>query len=158
MVGRRVGMWQGWCLGEKPGSDNERCLRVRQAAGEEKARHAHCGTGLLDVVVAALIIWPMVVCDGSTAGFFFTHLDDTVEFDHVDDQVPVLSSGGPPFRCESSPGSSFTFVARCLCVFAQESRGWLYLDVSVDQKDSGSFISARCCRWIHYRNTRSHQR
>lgn len=78
-------MWKGWLLGEEAGSDNERCLRGRQVAGEEKVRHAHYGTGLLDVVVAALIVWPMVVCDGSTAGFFLTHLVDTVEFDHLDD-------------------------------------------------------------------------
>jgi hypothetical protein len=85
MVGRRVGVLKGWLLGEEPGSDNERCLRGRQVAGEEKARHAHCGTGLLDVVVAALIVWSMVVCDGLTAGIFLTHPNDMMEFDHVDD-------------------------------------------------------------------------
>jgi hypothetical protein len=45
---------------------------VRQAAGEAKARHAHYGTGSLDVVIAALVVWPKVVCDCTIAGFILT--------------------------------------------------------------------------------------
>jgi hypothetical protein len=45
---------------------------VKQAAGEEKVRHAHYGTGSLDVVIAALVVWPNVVCDCTTAGFILT--------------------------------------------------------------------------------------
>jgi hypothetical protein len=57
MVGRRVGMSKGWLLGEEPESDDERCLCETQAAGEDKARHAHCGTESLELVVAVVAAW-----------------------------------------------------------------------------------------------------
>jgi hypothetical protein len=61
--------------------------RVRQAACEEKMRHAHYDTGSLDVVIAALVVWPNVVCDCTTAGFSFSLPNDIVEFRHLDDPV-----------------------------------------------------------------------
>ena len=96
MVRRRVGMSRGWLLGEEPGSVNERCLHSGQAAGKEKARHAHYGTGLHDdiVVLAALAVPTIIVCDGSIARFFLTHLDDAVEYDRLDNQVQAWSLTG----------------------------------------------------------------
>jgi hypothetical protein len=68
---RRAGLVP-W-LGVVSGRQKVGCLvrNPRQAASEEKVRHAHYGTGSLDVVIAALVVWPNVVCDCTTAGFIF---------------------------------------------------------------------------------------
>jgi len=87
MVGRRVGMLQGWLLGEGPDSDKKKCLHGRQATCEEKARHVHCGPGLFDGIVAALVARSNVVCDGSIGGLLFTFLNDSTESEYLDDFV-----------------------------------------------------------------------
>jgi hypothetical protein len=105
MVGRRVGMSKDWLLGEEPESENERCLCLRQAAGEEKARHAHCGTGSLDVFVDVVAAWSSgrmsnVVCDCTTAGFFLTRSNDFLESTHLDDPAQAPSMTGFSFTCK----------------------------------------------------------
>lgn len=65
----------------------------RQVAGEEKTRHTHYDTGSLDVVIAALVVRPNVVCDCTTADFFLSLPNDMVEYNFLDDpaQAPSLT-------------------------------------------------------------------
>ena len=94
---------------------------MRQAVCEEKARHAHCGTEFLDVLVAALVVWPSVVCDGLTTGCLLTRVTDMLVSDYLDDHVQASSTLGQPsyVSCESPS----VFVARYSGKPAQYARG-----------------------------------